>query len=801
VLGAVAALAAAAAVVVQVLPASAAATRYEAESATIFDGTVASNHTGFSGTGFVDYVNEVGSYVEWTVTAPAAGTAAVSLRYANGTTTNRPMDISVNGGTPVSVNFAGTGSWDTWQTATINVAVNAGTNTVRATATTTAGGPNTDAIDVAPPAGTRYEAENATIFDGAVASNHTGFSGTGFVDYVNEVGSYVQWSVSAAAAGSTTVDLRYANGTTTNRPMSISVNGGTAVTVNFAGTGSWDTWQTAAIPVTLTTGTNTIRATSTTANGGPNVDYIEVSGGADTVPPTVPGNPRASNLTCNSVTFSWDASSDNVGVAFYDVYHDGQLITTVGGSTLTATFPVRELVTWGLYVNARDAAGNVSQASDTVTITPPACQVDTEPPTAPGNLTGTASGTTVTLNWSASTDNIGVTAYDVYRDGTLAGTVSTPGFGDAGRAANTTYTYYVIARDAAGNPSPRSNQISVKTGTSCTSPVCGVTQLTTDDDIPWGLVTLPDGTIMYNRRDAHDIIHLNPATGHKTNLGTVPNVQSTDGEGGLTGLEINPKSFSTDHWLYIMHTSPSDNRIVRIKYDPATDKIVTSTEQVLLSGILRNKFHDGGRLRFSPDGKFLFATTGDAQNGDNAQNKNSLNGKVLRINPDGTIPADNPFGNAVWSYGHRNPQGLAFDSQGRLWEQEFGNSIMDETNLITKGGNYGWPACEGTSGTCGTAGFIAPKHTYPVAQGSCSGIAIVRDVLYVACQRGERLYREVISGSSLTNVTQYFQGTYGRLRTVEPAPDGGIWLTNSSGDKDSTAHNSDDVVLHVALGS
>src|SRR5205807_2627806 len=163
---------------------------------------------------------------------------------------------------------------------------------------------------------------------------------------------------------------------------------------------------------------------------------------------------------------------------------------------------------------------------------------------------------------------------------------------------------------------------------------------------------------------------------------------------------------------------------VRMKYDPATDKIVTSTEQVLLTGILRNKFHDGGRLRFSPDGQFLFASTGDAQNGNNAQNKNGLNGKILRIKPDGSIPSDNPFG-------------------------------------------------------------------------SCSGITITRDVLYVACERGTRLYREVISGSSLTNVQQFFNGTYGRLRTVEPAPDGGMWMTTSNGDKDSTPNNSSTKVLHV----
>ncbi|WP_146073813.1 PQQ-dependent sugar dehydrogenase, partial [Amycolatopsis sp. CA-126428] len=134
-------------------------------------------------------------------------------------------------------------------------------------------------------------------------------------------------------------------------------------------------------------------------------------------------------------------------------------------------------------------------------------------------------------------------------------------------------------------------------------------------------------------------------------------------------------------------------------------------------------------------------------------------------------------------------------------EQEFGNSVMDETNLITKGGNYGWPACEGTSGTCGTSGFIAPKRTYPTADGSCSGIAIVRDVLYVACERGTRMYREVISGSDLTDVQAYFNGTYGRLRTVEPAPDGGLWLTTTNnGDKDSIPDNSNEKIFHVALG-
>ncbi|MFI5835717.1 PQQ-dependent sugar dehydrogenase [Micromonospora sp. NPDC051300] len=541
-----------------------------------------------------------------------------------------------------------------------------------------------------------------------------------------------------------------------------------------------------------------------TCNGQSNQRWRAAVGGSDAQPPTAPGNPRVSDLLCNSVTFAWNASTDNVAVAFYDIYHDGQQVRTVSGSTLSTSLTVVPGATWGLYVNARDAAGNVSQASSTVSITPPQCQVDTTPPSAPAQLTGSASGTTVSLSWTASTDNIGVRAYDVYRNGARVGTVSGAGtvppsttFIDTALTPTTSYQYYVRARDAQANVSSPSNSVTVTTGSSCGASVCSVRQVTTDTDIPWGLVTLPDGTILYTRRDAHDIVRLDPTTGGKTPVGTVPNVQSTDGEGGLLGLAISP-TFGTDPWLYIMHTTPTDNRIVRIRMQYGT--LHTASLQVLVSGILRNKYHNGGRLRFGPDGK-LYASTGDAQNGDNAQNVNNLAGKILRLNTDGTVPSDNPFGNYVWSYGHRNPQGLAFDSQGRLWEQEFGNSVMDETNMIIRGGNYGWPACEGTSGACGTAGFIAPKRTYPTADGSCSGIAVVRDVLYVACARGARMYRAVISGGSLTNVQTYFNGVYGRLRTVEPAPDGGLWLTTTnSGDKDSVPDNSNERIFHVTLG-
>jgi glucose/arabinose dehydrogenase len=523
----------------------------------------------------------------------------------------------------------------------------------------------------------------------------------------------------------------------------------------------------------------------------------------DTQAPTPPSGLLTSNLTCNSVTLSWNASTDNVGVAFYDIYHDGQQMKSVAGNVRSTSLTLVPGANWGLYVNARDAAGNVSQASPTLPLAVPQCQSDTTPPTAPTQLTGSASGTSVTLSWNASTDNVGVTGYLVRRNGTQVGTSTGTTFVDSGLTANTSYTYTVAARDAQNNVSTASNTLALTTGAACTNPICSVTQVATDTDIPWGLASLSDGTVLYSRRDAQDIVRLNPATGAKTTLGTVPNVQSTDGEGGLLGLAIAP-TFDTDRWLYIMHTSPTDNRIVRIRVTAAFTLDLAS-HQVLVPGLLRNKFHNGGRLRWGPDGK-LYASTGDAQNGAHSQNTSNLAGKVLRMNPDGSVPSDNPFGNLVWSYGHRNPQGLAFDSSGRLWEQEFGNSVMDETNLIVKGGNYGWPNCEGTvsqgGSGCATPGYIAPKQTYSTADGSCSGIAIVRDVLYVACQRGTRLYREVISGANLTNVTPYFVGTYGRLRTVEPTVDGNLWLTTSnSGDKDSIPNNSNERVFRVQLGN
>ena len=252
--------------------AQAAPTRYEAESATC-DGTIDSNHAGFSGSGFCNANNAVGGFAQWTVQASAAGTATIGIRYANGTTANRPADISVNGTVVQAASaFNPTGAWTTWVTKTLTAPVNAGSNTIRVAGTTAIGPANLDFVDFevgSAPSPTEYQAESCVLSGGVVESNHAGFTGTGFVNYDNATGSAVECAVSQT--GPVAVTLRYANGTTINRPL--SVNG---QTVNLPGTGSWTTWIEVSVPVVLSAGA-TIRASATTANGGPNLDRIRVS--------------------------------------------------------------------------------------------------------------------------------------------------------------------------------------------------------------------------------------------------------------------------------------------------------------------------------------------------------------------------------------------------------------------------------------------------------------------------------------------------------------------------------------------
>jgi glucose/arabinose dehydrogenase len=272
----------------------------------------------------------------------------------------------------------------------------------------------------------------------------------------------------------------------------------------------------------------------------------------------------------------------------------------------------------------------------------------------------------------------------------------------------------------------------------------------------------------------------------------VPNVVTTGGEGGLLGVAVDPH-WSTNHYVYLFHTASEGNRIVRMTWSGGTS---LTGYKILVQGIAKNKYHNGGRLAFGPDG-YLYATTGDAEDGTNAQNKSSLNGKILRMKTDGTPAPGNPFGTLVYSYGHRNPQGLAWDSAGRLWEAELGNSKYDELNLIQPGLNYGWPTCEGT---CTTSGMTNPKAEWPVNQASPSGIAIVNNVVYMAALRGERLWRIPLNGTSVGTPQAYYVNQYGRLRTVMTVPGKSqLWLSTTNCDLNGKQPAGSDKIFRVTI--
>ena len=216
----------------------------------------------------------------------------------------------------------------------------------------------------------------------------------------------------------------------------------------------------------------------------------------------------------------------------------------------------------------------------------------------------------------------------------------------------------------------------------------------------------------------------------------------------------------------------------------------------MVTGLAASQIHNGGRIAFGPDGK-LYATVGDAGETGNAQDRGSQNGKILRMNPDGSVPADNPFkGSRVWSLGHRNPQGIDWDSKGRLWAAEFGQNTFDEVNLIQKGKNYGWPDVEGRGDTQ-NGKFVNPKVTWSTSESSPSGLGISKGRLFVAALGGEGLWRSRLSGPNTSKPSKLYPGRYGRIRTVVKAPDGSVWFTTSNRDGRGDPKSGDDRILRI----
>ncbi|WP_424467118.1 PQQ-dependent sugar dehydrogenase [Pseudoclavibacter helvolus] len=311
---------------------------------------------------------------------------------------------------------------------------------------------------------------------------------------------------------------------------------------------------------------------------------------------------------------------------------------------------------------------------------------------------------------------------------------------------------------------------------------------------PWSVVELETGDFLVSERDSGQILEVS-ADGSSANrvVTTIEEVEA-GGEGGLLGLALAGTSDDDEQWLYAFYTAASDNRIVRFPVSWEGGLGVGAPE-VIVDGIAKASNHNGGRLAIGPDG-YLYASTGDASQTQLSQDQNSLNGKILRMELDGSPVADNPFGNLVYSMGHRNPQGLAFDGAGGLWASEFGQNTWDELNKIEPGGNYGWPAVEGQGSD---PAFLNPVLQWPTGEASPSGLTFTRDTLFMAGLGGERLWRIAIPEASEATDEALYVDEFGRLRDAVVTSSGTLLVLTNNTDGRGSPRAGDDTLLEFTL--
>lgn len=302
---------------------------------------------------------------------------------------------------------------------------------------------------------------------------------------------------------------------------------------------------------------------------------------------------------------------------------------------------------------------------------------------------------------------------------------------------------------------------------------------------PWDVDFLADGSALVSLRDSGRVLRLRD--GEQQGLdaggpdGAVPDVVH-ESEDGLLGLAVGP-----DEGIYLYLTTDSDNRVVR--YELFGDALVNPT--VILEGIPAHRNHNGGRLAFGPDG-YLYVTTGDARDLDQPQDTTSLAGKILRMTTTGEAAPGNPYDNLVWSYGHRNVQGIGWTTDGRMYASEFGSSDYDELNLIEPGGNYGWPHIEGWAGD---SRYIDPLVTWSTDEASPSGIAVTDTGVWMTALRGERLWYVPLAKDGTVGEAREHRLGVGRLRAVALAPDGSLWVVTSNTDGRGDPKRGDDRII------
>ncbi|WP_188551607.1 PQQ-dependent sugar dehydrogenase [Sediminivirga luteola] len=321
--------------------------------------------------------------------------------------------------------------------------------------------------------------------------------------------------------------------------------------------------------------------------------------------------------------------------------------------------------------------------------------------------------------------------------------------------------------------------------------------LATGLDVPWSLQRLDEDRTLVSLRDEARIVMLD-AEGQQHEVAEVPDAVP-GGEGGLLGLAADAEHSTLVAYL----TAAEDNRVLVFPMDAHGSGAPRLGEpETIVEGIPKSTTHNGGRIAFGPDG-LLYIGTGDAGTPEASQDPESLAGKILRVNPDGSAPEDNPFPDSpVYSLGHRNVQGLDWDAEDRLWASEFGAATWDELNLIEPGGNYGWPQTEGAGG--GTE-FIDPVHQWATAEASPSGIAVVGDRVLVASLRGERLWSVPVDADAETSEGEdgaeaLITGEYGRIRDVVAGPEGSAWLLTGNTDGRGDPGADDDRLIQLPLG-